>query len=108
MKIALKPESTQVLQSALAGEKWTQSDHAPTAIKRIYFAGKMLAEVIIVPDFAIDAEGKPVPPKQVEFDLTDPMFKCCQECLTWFIKEGRCLPGKVMYELVTTFDLYKE
>lgn len=93
MKLSL--EATKFLQTMLAEGGWSKSDNVATAVKRVYLAGKFLAEVLP------DVPG-------TEFTPDDKMLSVCRDCINWFISQGRCPPGPAMLELIKLFELYKE
>jgi hypothetical protein len=92
MTIKLSLPATTFLQTMLAEAGWTKSEQAATSIKRVHLAGRLL--VVLEPE--------------KELPVDDKTFSICKDCISWFVKEGRCPAGPAMNELISTFELYKE
>ena len=123
MKLQLLNKSLDFLRNTLAAPGWNSGDNQTTKIKRIYQAGKLLAETLpepppspVLPDklvvgtaaaVAYQAEEKAwADGLSPEFELDQPAFDCCTFALKAFIgDENRFPSGKHTNELIEKFKL---
>lgn len=102
MQITLTNKAIEFLRDMLAEAGWSKSDSTHLSVKRVYLAGKMLAEVLPEVDKTQLKElAKP-------FTLDDKMLDTCKVCISFFIKEGRVPVNFAVTELIAAFALYQD
>lgn len=123
MKSVFTFKAIEFLRDMLAAPGWGKHDNAATAVKRLYLAGKILAEKLpevpqvaddVLPNrnsaqFEIRAWEKAVKERnetkapEVEFD--DKMVEVIQVCLKHHMGMGQTPSGVALNELIDAFKL---